>query len=301
VSSPASGPKTGGGGFASLAGWDQDDHAAALAAFLRSVPEGAGRYQGADALAAGAAAARHYLERSFELGSPLPGHFTGYFEPELEARATKSDQFPVPIHAQPAGGCGLARDEIGTELDPYAIAWLRDEVDRFFLQVQGSGRLSFDGGGGIRVGYAARNGHPYRSIGRMLVDQGVFTTQEMTADRLATWLRADPDRGRAVMNQNPSYVFFHVAETRATDGPVGAAGCSVTAHRSVAVDPDHHTLGSLLWVETDGVSRLCVAQDIGAAIKGPGRLDLFFGTGADAGLAAGCLNQMGRVIPLLPK
>lgn len=181
----------------------------------------------------------------------------------------------------------------------YAIAWLRDEVDRFMLQVQGSGRLRLQGGGTMRVGYAGTNGHPYRSIGGMLVSNG-WLSPELTAARLVRWLRADPDRGRWAMECNRSYVMFRVLDLPETSGPPGTL-CPVTPMRSIAVDPDHIALGTLVWLEGAGMARLCVAQDTGSAIRGAGRADLFCGTGAAAGRMAGRLDHPCRLTPLVAR
>lgn len=282
-------PETGRLSFADIAGWAQDDLAAALAAYGREAN-----------VADAASDPREYLERMFRPGRPLAGHFTGYYEPELDGSLTRTDAFPVPVHALPPDGGGLPRAGIDAALAGYEIAWLRDEVDRFFLQVQGSGRLRLNGGQTLRLGYAGKNGHAYRSIGKLLIERGVFGV-DITADALKAWLRADAGRAREVMSENPSYVFFRRLTAPLDTGPTGAMGHPVTAGRSLAVDPDCLPLGSLVWIEVADIRRLCVAQDTGSAIKGPGRADLFFGTGDAAGLAAGRLNHPGRFLPLVPK
>ncbi|WP_371156063.1 MltA domain-containing protein [Jannaschia sp. 2305UL9-9] len=282
-------PETGRLSFADLPGWAEDDLAAATAAYAltcdRPLPSGD---------------MRRALEGAFRPGPAIPAHVTGYYEPELSASLAPSDEYGVPLHALPPGGCTLPRGDVDAALVGQEIAWLRDEVDRFFLQVQGSGRLALGDGSVLRVGYAGRNGHPYRSIGRLLIAEGIFGP-DITADALKEWLRRDAARGRAVMNRNPSYVFFRLLDVPADRGPTGAMGQPVTAGRSLAVDPDHIALGSLVWLEAAGMARLCVAQDVGSAIKGAGRVDLFLGTGDDAGRAAGRLNDTGRLIPLVPR
>lgn len=290
---PETGPPLS-GRFDAWDGWAADDLDAALAAFRRMTDH---------PLATAAMAApdgRRFFETHFAPGRAVAAHITGYYEPELPASRTRSSEFPVPIHALPEGGCTLPRAEIDGHLAGREIAYLRDAVDRFFLQVQGSGRLRLTDGATLRVGYGGGNGHPYRSIGQILVGRKVFGL-DLTADRLKQWLRDDPVRGRALMDENPSYVFFRIHDGPAADGPVGTMGCPVTAGRSVAADPAHTPLGTPVWIEVEGVARLCIAQDTGSAIVGPGRLDLFHGTGDAAGTAAGALNASGRMTPLLAR
>ena len=229
----------------------------------------------------------------------MEGHLTGYFEPELDAAPAPSADFPVPIHAMPPGGTDAPRARADAALAGHEIAWLRDAVDRFTLQVQGSGRLRLPGGAVVRVGYAGTNGHPYRSVGRQLVASGALAPG-LTAERLAAWLRSDPARGRAAMDGNPSYVMFRIIDAPEGQGPPGKL-CPVAAGRTVAVDPAYVPLGTPVWVEGPGWARLCIAQDTGAAIVGPGRIDLFCGTGAAAGREAGRLDHPCRVTPLVPR
>lgn len=279
-------PETGRLSFADLTGWADDDLEAACAALQQG-----GASQASDA--------RSFFETKYRPGVPIAGHFTGYYEPEIEADLTPSDEFPVPIHALPPDGATAPRSSIEPLLQGHEIAWLRDEVERFFLQVQGSGRLRLRDGSMMRVGYAGGNGHAYRSIGKALIERGIFD-DGISAEGLKNWLRADPVRGRAVMAENSSYVMFRVSDAAPGQGPMGTL-CPVTQLRSIAVDPGHTPLGTPVWIETNGHARLCIAQDTGSAIKGPGRADLFFGTGDAAGVAAGELNHPGRFIPLVPR
>lgn len=235
---------------------------------------------------------------------PKPVHVTGYYEPELDGSPVRTHVFSTPIHTLPPMGIAASRAEIEARdlLRGHEIAWLRDPVDRFVLQVQGSGRVRFPDGTVLRAAYAGTNGHPYASVGRMLVERGALDAATITADAVAEWLRAEPDRGVAVIRENPSYVMFrprHGAD--AAEGPVGTAGVPLTAGRSVAVDPDHVPLGTLLWLDVPGQveGRLCVAEDTGGAIRGA-RVDLFTGTGQAAGRAAGGLNHRGRMTVLSP-
>ena len=276
---PISGERT----FSDLAGWDADDLEEACAAMRLgdpTVPRGD---------------ARRWFETTYTLGQAIDGHFTGYYEPQIDGSLQASAAFPVPLHGCPGDGPYPPRARIEPVLAGHEVAWVRDEVDRFFLQVQGSGRIRLADGSVLRLGHDGRNGHPYVSIGRLLVERGVFGP-DITAAALKAWLRADPDRGRALMDENPSYAMF-----RRTDGAGGPMGtlCPVTALRSIAVDPAHTPLGTPVWIEVAGHARLCIAQDTGSAIVGPGRADLFFGTGDAAEAAAGALNEAGRFIPLL--
>jgi membrane-bound lytic murein transglycosylase A len=282
------------GSVAALPGWRADDMAGALDTFRRMADHPLSDQ-------ARAATDPHaFFERHFSAGAARPAHVTGYYEPELDASLTRTDAFRVPLHARPDGGCTLPRDRIDTRLTGQEIAYLRDEVARFFLQVQGSGRLRLPDGSVQRLRYAGGNGQPYRSIGRLLIERGVFGP-ELTADMLQDWLRADPVRGRAVMAENPSYVFFRFHDGPAGDGPIGTMGVPLTAMRSLAADRAHIPLGTPVWLEAEGVRRLWIAQDTGGAIVGPGRLDLFHGTGEAAGRAAGRLNAAGRAVPLTPR
>jgi len=298
-----------------LAGWPPTPSApsaspgpaAALGAYARACE----RRGVACPVAAGAAPAE--IEAAFQpmlLKGAGDALLTGYYEPVIEARRAPDAAYDVPLHAMPSGGDPLPTR---AEIDAGALAgrslelfWLADPVERFFLQVQGSGRLRLEDGSLVRVGYAGRNGHPYRSIGRLLVDRGEMASGSVTADRLRAWLAEDPARGAALMHENPSYVFFREAEGLAPeDGPIGSLGVPLIAGVSVAVDPERYPLGSLLWLEAetpDGpIARLVVAEDTGSAIRGPGRIDLFVGTGDAAGLGAGRLSHPARIVLLVPR
>ncbi|MEM7318772.1 MAG: MltA domain-containing protein, partial [Pseudomonadota bacterium] len=145
---------------------------------------------------------------------------------------------------------------------------------------------------------------PYRSIGVELVRRGIFPAHRVSADVIKNWVRRNPQAGNQLLFHNPSYVFFReVGHVKSEDGPLGAMNRSVTAHRSIAVDPAFTPLGAPVWVEKDGrdpIRRLMVAQDTGSAIKGAQRADIFFGTGDSAGQAAGKLRDPGRMVVLLP-
>ncbi len=286
-------PASGRFSFGSLAGWSNDDLGAALRAY---------RLNPNDPLADVAQTAqdpRAFFETYFYPAESTEGHFTGYYEPELDASYTASKDFPTPIHRYPSAGIDASRAAIEPLLSGCEIAWLRDPVARFFLQVQGSGRLRFADGSLARVGYAGTNGHPYRSIGKFLIEKGLMAS-DLSAEDLKSWLRADLDRATRVMNHNPSYVMFRLVNLPEDQGPQGTF-CTVTPGRTLAVDPEFTPLGTPVWVRVGEFARLCIAQDTGSAIKGPGRADLFVGTGDKAGAIAGKLNQTGVFQPLVRK
>lgn len=304
--------------FASLDGWQTDDHLAALATFRETCD----KLTDADwvpicRLAADAgrsdAAARAFFELFFRpvlIGAP-PALFTGYYEPELPGSPVRTPRFAWPIYRRPpdlqegqsyydraAIEAGALRGR-GLEL-----AWLEDPVDVYFLQVQGSGRIRFPDGHVMRVGYAGKNGHAYRSVGQEMIRRGTHTPDEVSAQEIRAYVRSTGRAGLDLLNVNPSYVFFRkLADLPADRGPLGAMGRSITPMRSVAIDPAYTPLGAPVWVEKDGADplrALMVAQDTGGAIKGPQRADIFYGTGAGAGDAAGTVKDGGRMIVLLP-
>lgn len=304
--------------FESLPGWDRDDHLAALQSFQRTCdlmddPDWRPVCAVAATVDPNESAARAFFEMLFKpvlIGSP-PALFTGYYEPVLSGSPVRTSRFQWPIYRRPPelrdGVTWYDRATIergilaGRGLE---IAWLDDPVEVFFLHIQGSGRIQMPDGRIIRVGYAGRNGYAYRSIGSILVQNGYLSQDQLSAEAIRAWVRANPGMGAQLLNQNPSYVFFRKLPNLAEDqGPVGAMGRSITPLRSVAVDPAHVPLGTPVWVEKEGAEpmhRLMVAQDTGGAIKGAQRADIFYGTGRQAGLAAGSVKDSGRLIMLLP-
>ncbi|MGG7645338.1 murein transglycosylase A [Rhodovulum sp. YNF3179] len=301
--------------FAALDGWAEDDHPAALKVFRETCPDmEAPEWGPICALAADAADARTFFELFFQPVVVSPRSealFTGYYEPELNGALVPDDRYRYPIHARPAdlpnGERWYTRAEIAEGVlagQGLEIAWLDDPVDAFFLHVQGSGRIRLPDGRVIRVGYAAKNGHEYRSVGQELVRRGVYASHQVSAQVIRNWVRRNPAQGRALLNHNPSYVFFRKLDNVAADrGPLGAMNRPLTALRSLAVDPAHTPLGAPVWIEKDGVQplrRLMVAQDTGSAIKGPQRADIFYGTGDAAGREAGRVRDPGRLVVLLP-
>ena len=246
---------------------------------------------------------------------------TGYHEPIVDAALQPSAEYLVPILAVPAGLSERAsaalsyptRAEIesgGLAGRARPLAWARDPIDVFFMEVEGSGTLRLTDGGEIRVGYAGTNGRPYRSIGRLLIDEGHIDREAMSMRALREWLVAHPDQLSRVLHHNPSYVFF----ARRAGPPVGSLGVPLTPGRSIATDPRIFPPGALAFLLTerprlavDGeiawgpVSRFVLSQDAGGVIRGPSRVDVFWGRGAEADLAASEMKQSGELYVLVPK
>jgi membrane-bound lytic murein transglycosylase A len=290
-----------------------------------------------------AAAARAFFERWFTPfaaadNDTADGLFTGYYEPTLKGALAPSQRNATPLLARPGdlvtvelgdfradlAGERIAGRVVEGRLEPYPsraeigagalagrgleIAWVEDPFDAFVLHIQGSGRVELDGGGVLRVGYAAQNGHPYTAIGRVLVDEGELAIEEVSMPAIRAWVEAHPEQAQALMERNASYVFF---SPRAGDGPLGAQGAALTPGRSLAVDRRFVPLSVPVWLETtapraDGAGegalrRLLIAQDTGGAIRGPVRGDVFWGNGDAAAAIAGRMRSRGRTFLLLPR
>ena len=305
--------------FADLDGWADDDHAAALSVFLNSCevltdPDWTALCRFAGDADKTPAAARSFFELFFKpvLIGNTPALFTGYYEPELSGSPVRTPSFAYPIYCKPPeladGAVWHTREAIETQGllggRGLEIAWLDDPVEVYFLMIQGSGRIRMPDGRLVRVGYGGKNNQPYRSIGQEMIRRGLMTESEASAQSIRAFVRQDPTLGAELLTFNPSFVFFkQLSDLPAEKGPIGAIGRSVTTLRSVAVDPDFTPLGAPVWVEKDGqnpIRSLMVAQDTGAAIKGPQRADIFYGTGRDAGQAAGAVKDGGRMVVLLP-
>lgn len=298
-------------GFDGLNGWAADDHRAALDVFCKTADRITDPWwQAACHLAPTSTDPRGFFELYFRpvmITDGQPMLFTGYFEPELSGSRVADAKFRYPVHALPPDlPKGATRRQIEEQhlAKGYEIVWLADPVDAFFLQVQGSGRIRLPDGSVLRLGFAAKNGLPYTSVGKELVARGVVSADQVSAAFIHDWVRQNPDAGRDLLWTNESYVFFReLADLATDDGPIGAMKRPVTAGRSIAVDPDHVPLGAPVWIEKDApdpMTRLMVAQDTGSAIKGAQRADIFFGTGAAAGTMAGGVKHGGRMVVLLP-
>ena len=303
--------------FDALTGWADDDHQAALDVFLGSADAIDGAVWRAVAQAAADADnARSFFETYFEpveISDGQPALLTGYYEPECKGALERSDAYPVPAYGVPpdfrADEPYLTRRQIEEEGrlvgQGLEVAWFADPVDLFFMQVQGSGRLRLPDGSMVRLGFAAKNGRAYQSVGQVLIGRGALQPGAVSPDRIRAWLLENADEAAEVLWQNESYVFFkRIDDVPAETGPLGAMGRPVTALRSIAVDPAYVPLGALVWLEKPGddpMARLMVAQDVGSAILGAQRADIFCGTGDDAGRKAGAINQTGRLATLLPR
>jgi membrane-bound lytic murein transglycosylase A len=302
--------------FSDLTGWVDDDHEAAMSVFIQTCSDVERlEFQRLCRLAKEGYGARAFFETFFQPVVISDGNealFTGYYEPELNGSLTRTARFRFPIYRKPpelrTGQRYATRREIeeGEILGNRSleIAGLEDSVDRFFLQVQGSGRIKLPNDDVLRVGFAGKNGHPYSSVGRALIERGALAQHQVSADAIRNWVRRNPEEGRELLWTNRSYVFFRdVNEVPAEKGPVGAMGRSITSMRSIAVDPAINLLGSPIWIEKDGrnpLNRLMIAQDTGSAIKGAQRADIFYGTGLTAGIEAGRIRDEGRMVVLMP-
>ncbi|WP_073223564.1 murein transglycosylase A [Massilia sp. CF038] len=265
------------------------------------------------------------------------GLITGYYEAMLRGARKKGGAFQTPLYKVPDDlltvdlasvypelkGKRLRGRLVGKKVVPYGsraeiaradiagkeLLWVDDPVEAFFLEVQGSGRVQLtDAGETVRVSYADQNGHPYKAIGRWLIDQGELTPEQATAQGIKAWIAANPSRRQELFNVNPSYVFFR--EERLADpgaGPKGALGVALTGGRSVAVDPSFLPLGAPIFLATTEsgsevpMRRLVMAQDTGGAIRGAVRADFFFGFGYDAMEKAGRMKQRGQLWVLMPR
>ncbi len=302
--------------FDELDGWERDDHAAALEAFLVTCGDLDGQdWAALCALAGSRPDPRSFFELFFrpvlaEDGSA--GLFTGYFEPELSGSGIRTPRYRYPVYRKPPelveGMLWHSREVIEKEgiLEGRGleIAWVDDPVELFYLQVQGSGRIRLPDGSVIRLGYAASNGRRYRSPGEEMVRRGIYRPHQVSAEVIRNWVARNPRQGEELLRISPSYVFFREIRNLPPDsGPLGAMNRPLTALRSLAVDPRFVTLGAPVWVEKGGrepFRRLMVAQDTGSAIRGAQRGDIFFGSGREAGRAAARVRDPGRMMILLP-
>lgn len=261
------------------------------------------------------------------------GLVTGYYEPLLKGDRVRTEKARHPLYAVPSDlvsvelaglypelkNLRLRGKLVGNKLVPYAarrdieapgfpgkpIAWADDPVDLFFLQIQGSGRIQLPDGTQLRVGYADQNGHPYVSIGKLLVERGELRPEEASMQGIKNWGAKNPDKLPDLLAANPSYVFFRELPD-SLGGPLGALGVPLTGGRSIAIDPRYIPLGAPVFLATTQpnstapLHRLVLAQDTGGAIRGGVRADFFWGFGDAAGELAGRMKQRGRMWVLLP-
>jgi membrane-bound lytic murein transglycosylase A len=288
-------------------------------------------------------AARAFFEENFTPHAVekkgQAGLLTGYYEPVLMGSRTPEGAYQTPIYKRPPDLVNVVDDtqrgtlkagalthvrKTATGTEPYytraeieggalrgqglELLYLHDSVDVFFMQIQGSGRVRLTDGTTVRVHYDGKNGHPYSSIGRYLIEKAILAADRVSMGALATWLRADPERGKKVMWQNSSYVFF--SEIKDDVGsPLGAMRVPLTPARSLAVDPSYHALGMPIYISVPTLkhgpnaapfNRLMVGQDVGSAIRGAERGDIFFGSGDEAAKLAGGTKHPGEFFALVP-
>ena len=301
--------------FNMLRGWSQDDHAAALSVFVQTCPDlNSDDWQTLCAIAQHTDDGKAFFEAFFKPvlikdgADPL---FTGYFEPELLVSRYRTAEYSFPIYRAPKElpktGQWLTRQQIqddnvlsGRGLE---IAWASDPVDVFFLQIQGSGQLRFTDGDTLRIGYGGSNGHKYRSVGKEMVRRGIYNEHQVSATVIKNWVRRNPQDGLELLNHNPSFVFFREIDVSDHKGPLGAMNRSLTALRSVAIDPKFVPLGAPVWLDKAGaepMQRIMIAQDTGSVIKGAQRADIFMGSGPNAGKEAAKIKDTGSIYVLLP-
>lgn len=268
------------------------------------------------------------------------GLLTAYYEPVLDGARAPDARFGVPIYRRPPDlvnmvteaergnvasrfthmkktDAGLVPYDSRAEIEQGALAgrgleflWLAGEVDTFFMHIQGSGRIRLPDGTMVRITYDGKNGHPYTSVGRYLIDAGHFTAEEMSLDTMKQWLSAGAVRGRTAMWQNKSFVFFRELVGEEASDPMGVLEIPLSEGRSLAVDTAFHCIGTPVYVTAPtlshimgdgGFRRLMIAQDVGSAIRGPERGDLYMGSGDRAGKIAGITKHPGRFTVLLPR
>ena len=296
------------------------------------------------------AAIRAYFENNFSVyrisaaADGGTGLVTGYYEPLLAGSRTATEQYRAPLYGVPDDLFIVDLVSLYPELKdkrlrgridgrrvvPYwaradiergnvvaadkAIAFVAEPVDAFFLQIQGSGRIRLDDGSTMRVGYADQNGHPFRSIARALIDRGELAPERASKQAIEAWGRAHPNELPALLDENPSYVFFREIPPpapgtldAAIDGPIGSLGVPLLAKRTIAIDARFVPLGAPVYLSTTyplsprPLERLVMAQDTGGAIRGPVRADFFWGFGDAAGQEAGRMRQDGRLWLIWPK
>jgi membrane-bound lytic murein transglycosylase A len=262
--------------------------------------------------------------------------FTGYYEPVIQGRLSRDDEYRYPVYAVPAdlitidlslfserfNGETIVARYADNEVIPYydreeieknnpleetaeVLAWANNLIDLFFLQIQGSGKIQLDDGSTINIHYHASNGHPYRSIGRLLIDEGKILKEEMSMQKIRAYLNENPHEIDRILNYNKSYVFFKLE----ADGPIGSLQERLTETRSLALDRRIFPPAALSYMETQrplideagliigwsDFKGFVLNQDTGGAIRGPGRADLYWGSGSFAKIAAGHMQHTGKL------
>ncbi len=323
--------------FENLEGWAEDDHVLALSMYqqecqhtklptpLKALCKQAVKKQ----------EAKHFFETNFNLlklyADPSAENLlTGYYEPQFRGSLYKNEEYQVPLYQRPKNLLSLDPKQHpsfkkykflgkmdGRNVKPYytrheinqgaiqekPLCYLRNETDRFFLQVQGSGRIVFEDSSTMFVGYDGQNGHPYHSIGKAFVASGKIAQDKISLQSIRIWLDLHPDEAMSVLESNPSFVFFN----RRSRAASGAFGIELTAKRSVAVDRRKMPLGFPLFVQAENtltkepIQKIVFAQDTGGAIRGAVRADLFCGFGEEAERMAGAMNSPLQLYIFIPK
>lgn len=332
--------------FAALDGWKNDDLAAAFDTFLKScgaILNGTKAMRAARpfygtlfkvcerAVSAGKLdreQARAFFEGNFKPVRVTPagqteGFFTGYYETEVDGSRFPSDEYTVPIYAAPADTVKRHQGKVFGDLDRtriedgalagkhLEICYVKDPVDAFFAQIQGSTRVKLDSGKLLRLNYIASNGMPYTPVGKFLIDRGIVSREEMSMDKIRDFMEANPEEGKELRRKDRSFVFFQETPLNEHDEVIGAQGVPLTPGRSLAVDRSMHVFGTPIWVEAEfpieserpetRFRHLLFAQDTGSAIVGPARADIYFGHGEEISHIAGRIKQHGQFVMLVPQ
>lgn len=288
------------------------------------------------------AGARAFFELNFRpirltAAGETEGFFTGYYEPVAEGSRFPSDIYTTPLYSRPpnlvtqrlrrSGGKGKAGKRTvkrgnapyfdRTQIEDGALAgrgleivWLKDPIDAFFAEIQGSVRVRLEDGRVIRLNYADKNGHPYFAVGSVLIARGIVSKEEMSMQKIREFMEKNPEEGKELRRMNKSYVFFRETDLGEHDEAIGAQGISLTAARSIAVDRKIHTYGMPVFVNAllpivsekpdTWFRRLTIAQDTGGAIIGAARADIYLGAGDEAARAAGRFKHNGQFVMLIP-
>ena len=332
--------------FATLEGWKDDDHAAAFETFLKScgaILNGTKAMRTARpvygalfkvcerAVTAGQLdrdQARAFFEDNFKPMHVMPpgqteGFFTGYYETEVDGSRFPSDEYTVPVYAAPAETVKKRQSKVFADLDrtkiedgalagrDLEICYVKNPIDAFFAQIQGSTRVKLDSGKLLRLNYVASNGMPYTPVGKFLIDRGIVSKEEMSMDKIREFMETNPEEGKELRRRNRSFVFFQETPLGAHDECIGAQGVPLTPGRSLAVDKKMHVYGTPIWIDADlpidsekpetKFRRLLFAQDTGSAIVGPARADIYFGHGEEISHIAGRIKQYGQFVMLMPQ
>jgi membrane-bound lytic murein transglycosylase A len=330
--------------FDQLKGWKKDNLATAFQAYLKSCdairhaskaarkkrPVYSGLYNACmNALAAGdpdSADARAFFEANFKpvlittnqtIGyySGTGGFYTGYWELQVAGSRKKTDEFTVPLYRTPKGRLRrLSRAAIiggALKNKGLEICWIKSPIDAFFAEIQGSIRVKLDDGELLRLNYDSANGKHYTPVGRILIDRGIYTAEEMSMGKIREYMTDNPEEGKALRLKNRSFVFFKESALKPHEEPSGAQGIPLTPGRSLAVDPRSHVYGTPIWIDAkfplksdvpdDKFQHLMFAQDTGGAIRGAARADIYFGHGEGIGSIAGRIKQFGKFVMLVPK